>query len=127
MKEQRNITKKMLKKKKITSMASNVFAALVVAAVYGILPVYGATDMAQVIIGAMEKVYIAMLAVTPAIVIVVYVAAKIWQIVVPEKEGRREPRDWARSAFVNYVKILLAGTIITFIAEIATGFPTMNF
>lgn len=127
MKKEKEITKRLIKPEWMKRTVSNVFTALVVAAVFGITPVLAADGLTGAITSALEKIYIAMIAITPALVIVVYVCAKIWQTAVPEKEGRREPRDWSRAALVNYAKILAAGGIITFIAEIASGFPGFKF
>ena len=43
------------------------------------------------------------------------------KIAVPEKQGRVEPKEWARSALFNYFLILAAGGILGFIAKAASN------
>lgn len=66
-------------------------------------------------------IYGSLVAFSPMVAGLAYVAAKIWQIVIPEKQGRVEPKEWARSALFNYFLILAAGGILGFIAKAASN------
>ena len=84
-------------------------------------PVLASVSLFDQIGSSFKNVYLALVALAPVVTGVAYVVAKIWQIIVPEKQGRAEPREWARNALVNYFLILAAGGILGFIAEVAGG------
>ena len=44
-----------------------------------------------------------------------WVIAKLWQLVIPEKQGRMEPKEWARSVLVTLVAIAIGGKVIQWI------------
>lgn len=103
--------------RKVVAIGSAFFGFFI----FGAAPVLAAPTLFEKLEGSFMKVYVALVALAPIVTGVAYVIAKIWQIAVPEKQGRAEPREWARNALVNYFFILAAGGIIGFIAEVASG------
>lgn len=68
-----------------------------------------------------QSIYLSLVAISPIVAGLAFVIAKIWQILTPEKQGRAEPREWARNALFNYFLILAAGGILGFIAKAASN------
>lgn len=71
---------------------------------------------------AFNSAYLALVALAPIVAGLAFVIAKIWQILTPEKQGRAEPREWARNALFNYFLIVAAAGIIGFIGRMAGAF-----
>ena len=83
--------------------------------------VLAAGDFFEELGESFTTIYGALVALSPMVAGLAFVAAKVWQIVVPEKQGRAEPKEWARSALINYFLILAAGGILGFVAKAAAG------
>lgn len=66
-----------------------------------------------------NTIYLSLVAISPIVAGLAYVIAKLWQILTPEKQGRAEPREWARNVLFNYFLILAAGGLLGFIAKAA--------
>ena len=66
-----------------------------------------------------NSMYLGLVALSPVVAGLAFVIAKVWQILTPEKQGRAEPREWARNALFNYFLIIAAVGIINFIGRIA--------
>jgi len=71
--------------------------------------------------GTFDTLRISLIGMAPMVAGAAYVIAKIWQMATPEKQGRAEPREWARSALVNYVAILIAWGLVTFLKNTFSG------
>lgn len=95
---------------------------LVSTLVMSIMPAFAAGEgLFENLGSAFGNLTTALTLLAPAVALAAYVAAKIWQMLVPEKQGRAEPREWARSALVSYALIVFASAIINFIGNIASG------
>lgn len=71
---------------------------------------------------AFNSAYLALVALAPVVAGLAFVIAKIWQMLTPEKQGRAEPREWARNALFNYFLVVAAAGIIGFIGRLAGAF-----
>jgi len=67
---------------------------------------------------AIDSAMAALLLLAPAVAGIAWVIAKLWQMIIPEQQGRTEPREWARNALVTYVAILLGAKIISWLGTI---------
>lgn len=104
--------------RKVVSIGTVLVSTLVMS----IVPAFAAGDGLFDNLGsAFNNLTTALVALAPAVVLAAYVAAKVWQMLIPEKQGRAEPREWARSALVSYALIVFASAIITFIGNLANG------
>lgn len=70
---------------------------------------------------ALTNLRIALIGIAPVVAGVAWVIAKLWQMIIPEQQGRVEPREWARNAIVTYVAILIGFTFITWIGNMFSG------
>lgn len=67
---------------------------------------------------AIDRAMGALVLLAPAVAGIAWVIAKLWQMIIPEQQGRAEPREWARNALVTYVAILLGTKIISWLGSI---------
>lgn len=81
--------------------------------------VFAAGDFFSDLGSSFESVYLALVALSPVVGLTAFVAAKLWQMAMPDKQSRMEPKDWARSVLYNYFCILAAGGFFGFIAKVA--------
>lgn len=104
--------------RKVVSVGTILVSTLLM----GITPAFAAGDgLFENLGSAFGNLTTALILLAPAVALAAYVAAKIWQMLVPEKQGRAEPREWARSALVSYALIVFASAIINFIGNLANG------
>lgn len=67
---------------------------------------------------AINNAMTALLFIAPAVAGIAWVIAKLWQMIIPEQQGRAEPREWARNALVTYVAILVGAKLISWLGSI---------
>lgn len=79
-----------------------------------------AADFLDELGGYLDEIRIALVALAPMVAGLAWVIAKIWQIIIPEQQGRVEPREWARNAVVSYIAIVVGMRFITWIGSFFT-------
>ena len=109
--------KKAMKRRNDKFLTTGIF--LMTAFVVSVNSVFATGDFFSDLGASFESIYLSLVALSPIVAGLAFVAAKIWQTLTPEKQGRAEPREWARNALFNYFLILAAGGILGFIAKAA--------
>lgn len=71
--------------------------------------------------GYLDEIRGALVALAPAVAGLAWVIAKIWQIIIPEQQGRVEPREWARNAVVSYIAIVVGMRFIFWVGSFFGG------
>ena len=125
MKQHRNITKAgtgieaAMKRKNDRMIIVGVFVFAVMLGANTVFATGG--DFFSELGSSFNTIYLSLIALSPIVAGLAFVIAKLWQMLTPEKQGRAEPREWARNVLFNYFLILAAGGILGFIAKAASN------